>query len=141
MKHMVREKEGFNQYVNGVLPGAAQEEGHHSAPVEHVPLTSAESFTSQTTSACRCNYFFFIKSRPTKNQYIYSLVSLATTTRSGPYGCWVSWETSLSTSQSGPYGCWVSWETSLSTTQSGPYGCWVSWETSLSTTQVLGATK
>ena len=52
-----------------------------------------------------------------------------------PYGCWVSWETSLSTTQSGPYGCWVSWGTSLSTTQSGPYGCWVSWETSLSTTQ------
>ena len=25
--------------------------------------------------------------------------------------------------QSGPYGCWVSWETSLSTTQSGPFGC------------------
>ena len=43
--------------------------------------------------------------------------------QSGPYGCWVSWETSLSTTQSGPYGCWVSWETSLSTTQSGPYGC------------------
>ena len=55
--------------------------------------------------------------------------------QSGPYGCWVSWETSLSTTQSGPYWCWVSWETSLSTTQSGPYGCWVSWETSLSTTQ------
>ena len=48
--------------------------------------------------------------------------------QSGPYGCWVSWETSLSITQSGPYGCWVSWETSLSTTQSGPYG-WVSWET------------
>ena len=56
-------------------------------------------------------------------------------TQSGPYGCWVSWETSLSTTQSGPYGCWFSWETSLSTTQSGPYGCWVSWGTSLSTTQ------
>ena len=55
--------------------------------------------------------------------------------QSGPYGCWVSWETSLSTTQSGPYGCWVSWETSLSTTQSGPYGCWARWETSLSTAQ------
>ena len=28
--------------------------------------------------------------------------------------------------QSGPYGCWVSWETSLSTTQSGPYGSRIS---------------
>ena len=52
--------------------------------------------------------------------------------QSGPYGCWVRWETALSTSQalmgaglaggppclpqSGPYGCWVSSETSLSTT-------------------------
>ena len=51
------------------------------------------------------------------------------------YGCWVSWETSLSTTQSGPlwvpgrppclphsqvlYGCWVIWGASLSTTQSG----------------------
>ena len=26
------------------------------------------------------------------------------------------WETSLSTTWSGPYGCWVSWETSPSTT-------------------------
>ena len=47
--------------------------------------------------------------------------------QSGPYGCWVRWETSLSTTQSGPYTCSVSWGASLYTTQSGPYGCCISW--------------
>ena len=73
------------------------------------------------------------------------------TTQSGPYGCWVSWEdlpvyhsqVLMGAGLAGRPPClphsqvlmgdWVSWETSL-LPQSGPYGCWVSWETSLSTT-------
>ena len=58
-------------------------------------------------------------------------------TQSGPYGCWVSWKTSLSTHSQALIGAGLARRPPC-LPQSGPYGCWVSSETSLSThSQVL----
>ena len=47
----------------------------------------------------------------------------------------------MSTTKSGPFGYWVSWEPPPPRLpQTGPYRDWVSWETSLSIKQVLMGT-